>query len=106
MCLPQPLFIRFESVLEVVDDTLRSATEARKKTSKDVDAKFKEAIDALSAYENKYHPKEAVAETMAEAEAKDKKSSMILNKLKQALRVREELTSLLRCILIPILSHW
>jgi len=93
-------------VLEVVDDALSSATEAQKKTSKDADAKFKGAIDALSAYEKKFHPKETVAETMAEAEAKDKKSSTILSKLKETLRVREEVTSLLCRILTLILSRW
>ncbi|KAF8497904.1 hypothetical protein F5888DRAFT_1906654 [Russula emetica] len=41
------------SVLQVVDDALGSATEARKKTSSETDAKFKNAIDALSAYEKK-----------------------------------------------------
>ena len=53
----------FESVLEVVDDALDSAAEAQKKTSnwQDVDEKVERAIQALKAYEKKYHPKEIVA---------------------------------------------
>jgi hypothetical protein len=78
-------------VLQVVDDALYSATEARKKTTKDADAKFKKATDALSAYGKKYHPKESVTNTMAEAEAKDKSSSTILKRLKETLRVRNYL---------------
>jgi hypothetical protein len=78
-------------VLQVVDDALGSATEARKKTSSETDAKFKNAIDALSAYEKKYHSRETVTQTMAEAEAKDKSSSTILKRLKETFRVREDL---------------
>ena len=85
------MFNRFESVLQVVDDALYSATDARKKTTKDADAKFKEAIDALSAYEKKYHFKDTVTYTMAEAVAKDRSSSTILKKLKEAFLVREDL---------------
>jgi hypothetical protein len=78
-------------VLQVVDDALYSAAEARKKTTKDADAKFKKATDALSAYEMRYHLRETVTDTMAEAKAKDKSSSTILNKLKETLRVRKYL---------------
>jgi len=78
-------------VLQVVDYALGSATEARKKTSNDADAKFKKAIDALSAYEKKYHLRETVTQTMAEAEANDKSSSTILKRLKETFRVREDL---------------
>jgi hypothetical protein len=78
-------------VLQVVDDALGSATETRKKTSNDADAKFKKAIDALSVYEKKYHFRETVTCTMAEAEAKDKSSSTILKRLKETFRVREDL---------------
>jgi hypothetical protein len=78
-------------VLQVVDDALYSVTEARKKTTKDADAKFKKATDALSAYEMRYHPRETVTDTMAEAKAKDKSSSTILKKLKETLRVRKYL---------------
>jgi hypothetical protein len=76
-------------VLQVVDDALLSATEAQKKTSKDVDEKFKMAIEALNAYEKKYHFKEMVTKKMAEAEAKDKSSSATLNRLKENFRVKE-----------------
>jgi hypothetical protein len=78
-------------VLQVVDDALYSATEARKKTTKDADAKFKQAIDALSAYEKKYHSRESVTHTMAEAKAMDKSSSTILKRLKGTMRVRKYL---------------
>jgi hypothetical protein len=69
---------------------LESATkpEAQKKISKEVDGKFKEAINALSDYEKRYHSSETVVERMATAEAKDKSSLTILNKLKGKLRVR------------------
>jgi uncharacterized alpha-E superfamily protein len=85
------LFISFESVLQVVDDALSSATETRKKTSNDADVKLKKAIDALSAYEKKHHSKETVTQMMAEAEAKDESSSTILKRLKETFRVREDL---------------
>jgi len=85
------VFNRFESVLQVVDDALYSATEAGKKKTKNADAKFKEAIDALSAYEKKYHFRDTVIYTMAGAVAKDKSSSTILKRLKEAFLVREDL---------------
>jgi hypothetical protein len=78
-------------VLQVVDDALYSVTEARKKTTKDADAKFKKATDALSAYEKRYHSRETVTCTMAEAEAKDKSSSTFLKRLKETMRVRKYL---------------
>lgn len=39
-----------ESIFQVVDDALKSSNEAPRKKSKVVDEKFREAIDALSAY--------------------------------------------------------
>ena len=78
-------------MLQVIDDALRSATEAGKKTSKEADEKFKRAIYALSAYETKYHSRESVTHVMAEAEAKDKSSSTGLEGLKEKFRVREYL---------------
>ena len=78
-------------MLQVVDDALGSATETRKKTSNDADAKFEKAIDALSVYEKKFYLRETVAQTMAEAEAKDKSSSTILKRLKETFRVRDDL---------------
>ena len=80
-------------MLQVVDDALYSATEAGKKTTKDADAKFKKATDALSAYEKKYHYhlREMVTQRMAEAEANDKSSSTILKRLKETMRVRKYL---------------
>ena len=41
--------------LKCAANALHSVTETGKKTSKDVDAMFKKAIDALSAYEKKYY---------------------------------------------------
>jgi hypothetical protein len=78
-------------VLQVVDDALYSVTEARKKTTKDADAKFKKATDALSAYERNHHLRETVTYTMAEAKAKDKSSSTFLKRMKETLRVRKYL---------------
>jgi hypothetical protein len=43
----------------------------------------------LSDYEKKCYSKETVSKRMAAAEAKDKSSSTVLNKLKKKLRVRE-----------------
>jgi hypothetical protein len=86
------LFMCLESVLQVVDDALHSVTEARKKTTKDADTKFKKATsNALSAYEKKYHSRETVTLTMGEAEAKDKSSSTILKRPKETFLVREDL---------------
>lgn len=69
-------------MIQVVDDALSSATEARKKMTNVADAKFEKATRALSAYEKKYHSRETVTQTMAEAEAKDKASDL-LAKLKE-----------------------
>jgi hypothetical protein len=91
MPILSPVLTVSKSVLQVIDEALYSATEAGKKTTKDADAKFKTAIDALSAYEMKYHRRETVTQTMAEAEAKDTSSSTILKKLKETFRVREDL---------------
>jgi hypothetical protein len=76
-------------MLQVVDDALYSATEARKKTTKNADAAFKKATDALSTYEKKHHFKETVIQTMAVAKAKDKSSSTVLKRLKETLSVRQ-----------------
>jgi hypothetical protein len=84
----EPCSYVFERVLKVVDDALYSATEAQKKTSKDADEKFKEAIDALSVYEAKYHCRKIVAQKMEKAEEGDKTSSKVLNRLKETFRVR------------------
>ncbi|KAF8495896.1 hypothetical protein F5888DRAFT_507428 [Russula emetica] len=70
------------SVLQVVDDALYSATQARKKTMEDADAKFNKATYALSTYEKKYHSRKTVTYTMAEAKAKDVSYSRVLKTLK------------------------
>jgi hypothetical protein len=59
-------------VQQTVDDALVSATEAGKKTSKEADIRFKNAIVALCAYERKYYLRVTVPYAMAEAEAMDK----------------------------------
>lgn len=85
-------------MLQVVDDALRSAIKAQKKTLKDVDESFKKATDALSAYERTHHPnaKTLIAERMKTAEEKDTSSLKFLNRLKENWQVREELAPLLR----------
>jgi len=97
-------------VLQVVDDALRSATKAQKKTLKDVDENFKKAIDALSAYEKRHHPnaKTPVAERMKTAEEMDTSSLKLLSRLKENWRVSEEFAPLNRgyfVILMLIHSH-
>ena len=87
-CL-KPCLPIFESVLEIVDNALMSATEAGKKTSKVADEEFKKAIEALSAYEEKYHTNKIVAKKMAEAEQKDKSFLADMSQLKAKFRVRE-----------------
>jgi hypothetical protein len=97
-------------VLQVVDDALRSATKARKKTLKDVDENFKKAIDTLSAYELRHHRLETpVAERMKTAEEQDTSSLKFLNRLKESWQVREEFAPLLygySVILMLIHSRW
>lgn len=67
-------------MLEVIDDALSSAAEAQKTTSnwQEVDEKVERAIEALSVYEKKYHPKEIVAERMIEAGSR--RSNLKLNR--------------------------
>ena len=85
-------------MLQVVDDAQGSATEARKKTLKEVDENFKKAIDALCAYERRHHPnaKTLVAERMKTAEETDTSSLKFLNRLKENWRVRKEFAPLFR----------
>jgi hypothetical protein len=78
-------------VLQVVDDALYSAAKAQRKTTNDVDAKFKKAIDALSAYEKKYYLRETITHTMAEAKVKDISYSTVFLWLKKTSRVRKYL---------------
>ena len=75
-------------MLQIVDNALGSAASAEK-APKDVDEKFKKAIEALSAYEKKCHLRETVAKKMAEAGAKDKSSSTTLSRLKERFFVSE-----------------
>jgi ribosomal protein S21 len=90
-------------VLQVVDDALRSATKAEKKTLKDVDEKFKKAIDELSAYEKRhdhYNAEKPVAERMKTAEETDTSSLKFLNRLKETWQVREEFAPFFGAILL------
>jgi lysyl-tRNA synthetase class I len=91
-------------VLQAVDDALKSAAEAEKKKSNGADKAFKNAVNMLTDYGRNHHPEEAVAERMEKAEEEDKSSLKVLNRLKETFRVREELTPLLRRILILILA--
>jgi hypothetical protein len=50
--------------------------------------KFKLAIDALRAYEAKYHTNRIVDQRMEKAEKGDKSSVKVLNRLKENFRVR------------------
>ncbi|KAH8993689.1 hypothetical protein EDB92DRAFT_1944383 [Lactarius akahatsu] len=95
-----------KQVLEVTDDALSSAADAKNKISKTADMKFEEAINALSNYEQKYHPKQQdatngqqaitngkqnatlVAERMKHAQENDKSSSRALNGLKQSFKAK------------------
>jgi hypothetical protein len=100
--------------LELVDDALHSAAEAGTKTSKKADERFQKAIETLSDYEMDYRASRptsdgddsnAVHRRMEVANAKDESASTILNRLKESLKVREDLAPLLRRILIPISSR-
>ncbi len=85
-------------MLDLVDDALKSATEAQTKTSNEADAKFQKAVKTLSDYERNSHRKNPVSnsgrvktveERMEEATVNDKSSSTILNRLKEeAVHVR------------------
>ncbi|KAI0268972.1 hypothetical protein BGY98DRAFT_1017489 [Russula aff. rugulosa BPL654] len=77
-----------EILLQAVDDALKSAVEAEKKTSNGADEAFKNAVKILTAYD----PDKAVriAERMEEAEEEDKSSLKVLNRLKETFRPLEE----------------
>jgi hypothetical protein len=91
-------------VLKAVDDALKSAAEAEKKTSNGADKAFENAVNKLTDYGRNYHPEEAVAERMKRAEEEDKSSLKFLNRLKETFRVRKYQTPLLRRTLILILA--
>jgi len=71
-----------------------SATKAGKKTSKEADEAFKNAVSTLGDYERRYHYKETVAESINMAEEADKSSMKFLNSLMEKFRVREDLITL------------
>ena len=97
-------------MLQIVDDALRSATMARKKTLRDVDENFIRATDALSAYEKRHHPnanpETPVAKRMKTAEETDTSSLKFLNRLKENWLVREEFATLRRGYTDFIHSRW
>ena len=86
-------------MLELVDDALKSATEAETKKSKVADEKFSKAIESLKEYEEYYHPSNLnlnpVEARMKDAKANDKSSSTFLHRLKENVLVRDKLSSLL-----------
>jgi hypothetical protein len=106
-------------VLELVDDALKSASEAGRKASRQVDEKFARAISALCDYEKDCYLKDRVSddrrghtvrERMAAAGAKDKGALSALNVLKEKLRSTKVRVALhwymLPCpLLIPALSR-
>ena len=67
------MIFSFDSALQIVDEALGSAAEARKKTSEKVDDAFKEAVKALKRYEEKYHHdcERKVGERMEAAKKRD-----------------------------------
>jgi len=71
---------------------LKSAADAKTKTSKDADEKFSKAVEMLKAYDERYHPRDdgahSVQARMNEAKANDQSSSSILNWLKAKEQVR------------------
>ncbi|KAH9033803.1 hypothetical protein EDB85DRAFT_1950035, partial [Lactarius pseudohatsudake] len=72
-------------VLEVADDALISAADSKNKTSVGADKRFEEAINALSAYVQKYHPElQDVAIRMKDAKKYSSNVSEILKKSFQA----------------------
>ena len=93
-------------MLQLVDDALKSATEAGKKTSKKVDEKIKNAASKLNDYGKKYHSNETVAERIEKAEKTDKSSLTFLNRMMKSSHVREMLITLLYHTLTLIFSRW
>ena len=98
---PRNLSPFLQSALQAIDDALSSAADAKTKSSKNVDQKFERAIEILSRYEMKCHPKNqvpadgrfmTVLDRMAKAKKNDRSSSAILNVLKEKLSARVRLT--------------
>ncbi|KAI0251685.1 hypothetical protein BJV78DRAFT_417870 [Lactifluus subvellereus] len=76
--------MKLREALEAVDEALKRAAEAKKKTSEEADVKFEEAVRLLSDYEKNYHfrPEATnVAKRVGEAKLKDTSSSTIISKL-------------------------
>lgn len=93
----------------LVDDALKSATEAQEKTSNEADEKFQRASDNIQRQQylkGALYESASVDRMMERAKAMDKSASTILNRLREKWRVREELqVTFLRHKLIPIPSH-
>jgi hypothetical protein len=84
----------FDSVLRVVDDTLKNAARAGTKTSEHVNEKIELAIQMLERYHIEYHPGRVgpnIRERMARARENDQFSSTIRNRLNATFRVIKEL---------------
>jgi hypothetical protein len=78
----------------LVDDALKSATEAQEKTSNEADEKFQTASDTIQ--RRQYlkgvgYETASVDRMMERAKAMDKSASKFLNRLREKWRVREEL---------------
>jgi hypothetical protein len=88
-----------DSALQAADDALKSASEARTKTSKKADDNFESATGMLHRYGTDWHPCDpscskslTVKERMTVAKGKDGSTSSILNTLKEKLRKQVRLT--------------
>ena len=77
----------YESASRVVDDALKSASEAGIQTSTEADEKFKRAIDVLSFYEKWYYSEAIVDRRMATENLME--FPTILNTLKEKLCARK-----------------
>ena len=93
----------FDSVLEVVDEALGSAADAKNKTKKPsdkVDKAFRKAIDELESYESDCRLNPMVTDKMVEAKTNDIAVSTFLQSLKvrRSPKVRLERIQLLHLI--------
>ena len=96
--------------MEAADVALGAAAKVTFKASTEVDEKFERAIEVLSLYEQDYflprsrvsndHSSRFVYKLMAAAKEKDNLPSILINSLKEKLKVREELSLFLDRILI------
>ena len=79
-----------------VDDALKSAADAKTKTSMDADEKFSKAVETLKAYEECYyqrgdHRPNSIQNRMNRAKANDASSSSKLSTLREKIQGREKI---------------